>query len=287
MKQPLFPTTEAEAKKKNNKYSSKANKAALFPTRLREARASKGASQQKAAEAVEVSKSTIGLYENGDTLPDIATVYRLAKYYGVTLGYLLGETAVKRDDATLREVCDYTGLSEEAVELLARKRHDSAFRPLAEALSFLILHETPHPDYPEIRFDELPEEEHERHEEQADNEFTKNYNQWAQNDYTHILQKIAQYFLLKESNIVFGSTDQGKLVKIEDGLHTDRKSNFVGFIPETDIVERVLLSDIEESLKKMKLKNPLRKEAPPCPDEAHKATAPSGSDQMDAGKLDT
>ena len=278
MKQPLFPTTEVEAKKKKIKNSSKANKAALLPTRLREARTSKGVSQQVAAVAVGVSKSTIGLYENGDTLPDIATIYSLAKYYGVTLAYLLGETVVKRDNATLREVCDYTGLSEEAVELLASKRQDASFRPLAEALSFLILQETPAPTYSMTT---------EQCEEQADEAFENEYSRWAQSDYTPVLQKIAQYLLVDESNDVYKVTEHGKVVRMEHDKVQNWSGYLIGTISESGIVEKVLLSDIEENLKKMKHKNPLRKEATPCPDEAHKETAPSGSDQTDAGKPDT
>ena len=46
MERPIFPTTQKEAKKSGKAYSSADNKAAIFPTQLRELRAKKGISQE-------------------------------------------------------------------------------------------------------------------------------------------------------------------------------------------------------------------------------------------------
>ena len=83
MKTLIFPVTKKEAEKSGTSYSSEANKNALFPTQLRELRKEKGVSQETVARDLGVSKSTIGLYETGDTLPDVKTLSDLAKYYGV------------------------------------------------------------------------------------------------------------------------------------------------------------------------------------------------------------
>ena len=90
MEQLVFPVTKKEAEKRGISYSSENNKNALFPSRLRTLRAEKGISQAAFAAALGVSKSTIGLYETGDTLPDAKTLYDLAKYFSVTSDYLLG-----------------------------------------------------------------------------------------------------------------------------------------------------------------------------------------------------
>ena len=90
MKQLVFPVTKKEAEKRGVSYSSENNKNALFPSRLRTLRAEKGISQAAFATALGVSKSTIGLYETGDTLPDAKTLYDMAKYFSVTSDYLLG-----------------------------------------------------------------------------------------------------------------------------------------------------------------------------------------------------
>ena len=296
MKQLLFPITEAEAKKKKVKYSSKANKAAIFPARLREARAGiNGASQQKVSNAIGISKSTLGLYENGDTLPDIATACKLASYYGVTLDYLLGKTAVKSEDITLRDVCEYTGLSETAVEILNDNRNGFMARPLAEILSFLIIQETPPPgSFSVPYYDGITKEEYDYYEKEAEAAWLKEVEQWEDVEYVPLLYKIIQYLLVVESNDVYHITDKSAVVKADDsGSLKKWRWDSIRTVPATDIVEKVLLSDIEDSLKRIKRKDPLKakeyvvKGDAPCPDEAHKETAPSGSGQTDAGRPDT
>lgn len=52
------------------------------------------------------------------------TLYVLAEYYNVSADYLLGFTDVKSPDMKIKEVCNYVGLSEEAVNwLVAEKNH--------------------------------------------------------------------------------------------------------------------------------------------------------------------
>lgn len=118
MEQLKFPVTKREAEKAGIEYSSVANKNAMFPSRLRALREEKGISQANLASLLGVSKSTIGLYETGDTLPDIETADKLCDCFGVSADYLLGRSPTKSQDIKTREVCAYTGLSEVAVNWL-------------------------------------------------------------------------------------------------------------------------------------------------------------------------
>ena len=116
MEQLRFPVTKKEAEKSGIPYSSKANKNALFPSRLRALREEKGISQAVLASTLGVSKSTIGLYETGDTLPDIKTADELADYFNISSDYLLGRTGVRSHDTEIQSVCGYTGLDEKTIE---------------------------------------------------------------------------------------------------------------------------------------------------------------------------
>lgn len=116
MEQPFFPVTRREAERSGVQYSSEANKNALFPSQLRELRTEKGVSQEALSKVLGVSKSTIGLWENGDTLPDAKAIYDLAAYFGVSTEYILCKTRTRTADADLKRVCEYTGLSEHAVK---------------------------------------------------------------------------------------------------------------------------------------------------------------------------
>lgn len=58
---------------------------------LIELRKEKGLSQTDVAQLVGKSKNAVGSWEQGLSLPDIETLYRLAKYYEKTLDFMYGE----------------------------------------------------------------------------------------------------------------------------------------------------------------------------------------------------
>lgn len=109
----VFPYTQKESKKEGIEYPSVLNSMCRFPMRMIELRTKAGLSQQKLADELGVSKSTISLYETGDTIPDIKTVVKLSKIYNVTCDYIACQT-----DYTQVETREFTaetmGLSEVA-----------------------------------------------------------------------------------------------------------------------------------------------------------------------------
>lgn len=70
-------------------------------------------SQAALAKELNVSKSTVGLWETGDTLPDAKSLYALAKIFGVNGDYLLCLSDVTSTDADVATVCKATGLKED------------------------------------------------------------------------------------------------------------------------------------------------------------------------------
>ena len=128
MEQLVFPITEREAKNSGITYSSDNNKNALFPSQLRNERKKKGISQADLARVLGVSKSTIGLWETGDTLPDAKALHDLADYFEVSADYLLCFTT---DSHRTPRAADDLGISREAVNVLSFmksetfKKHDN------------------------------------------------------------------------------------------------------------------------------------------------------------------
>lgn len=57
---------------------------------LKQLRKEKGISQKSFADAINVGQSTVANWENGVREPDTATIARIAKYFGVSVDYLLG-----------------------------------------------------------------------------------------------------------------------------------------------------------------------------------------------------
>lgn len=67
-----------------------------FAQRLKKLRQEKGITQQELADALNISRTTIGMYEINQREPDNATLVKLANYFDVSIDYLLGRT----DDPT-------------------------------------------------------------------------------------------------------------------------------------------------------------------------------------------
>lgn len=90
----------------------------LLPSRLRELRKSHNQSQAELSKVLCVSKSTVGLWETGETQPSTEYIFKVAKHYGVSADYLVGVSDSPSLDADIRAAQEYTGLSDRAVKSL-------------------------------------------------------------------------------------------------------------------------------------------------------------------------
>ena len=139
MSKNIFPLTRRDADKQGVRFPSEQNRNALFPTRLRELRYKKGISQQALANTLGLAKSTVGYWENGDSLPDAQSLSALAELYGVSADYMLGRSDVKSTEMSTQEICDSTGLQEETVERLMELRQSVAAKGDESPKDLLIL----------------------------------------------------------------------------------------------------------------------------------------------------
>ncbi len=64
----------------------------LFSARLRELRAERGLSQKEVAEALQTTQRKISYWEMGQTEPDLASLWRLSEYFGVSIDFLIGKS---------------------------------------------------------------------------------------------------------------------------------------------------------------------------------------------------
>lgn len=62
----------------------------IFSERLRELRVESGVGQVELAQAIEVSKGVISLWENALREPKLTNLVALAKYFNVSVDYLAG-----------------------------------------------------------------------------------------------------------------------------------------------------------------------------------------------------
>ena len=70
----------------------------LFSLRIQDLRKESKESQQNVAEYLGVQRATYSGYERGIIVPPYEKIKKLADHYGVTVGYLMGETNFKTFD---------------------------------------------------------------------------------------------------------------------------------------------------------------------------------------------
>lgn len=74
----------------------------------------RGISQQKLADAIGMSQSSINDYENRGIEPDISTLVRIADYFETSVDYIVEHTHIRR---RIEEVSEYA-LNEREAELI-------------------------------------------------------------------------------------------------------------------------------------------------------------------------
>ena len=91
----------------------------IFTERFRTLRGER--TQAEFAIFLEISRPTVGFYENGERIPDASVLARICKKCEVSADWLIGLTEVRQVNAELRSACEYTGLSEKAILKLPKK----------------------------------------------------------------------------------------------------------------------------------------------------------------------
>lgn len=70
----------------------------MFGSNLKKLREDAGLSQEQLGEVIGVSKSTIGMYEQGKRMPNTNTILKdIASYFGVSIDYLVGFNSVENN----------------------------------------------------------------------------------------------------------------------------------------------------------------------------------------------
>lgn len=79
-----------------------------------------GLTQQALADEFNIKQDDISRYENDKQDLNLSILRLYCKRFGVSADYLLGLTDTPTNDKDVRAICDYTGLSESAVDTLNR-----------------------------------------------------------------------------------------------------------------------------------------------------------------------
>ena len=105
------------AKKSYSLFSEeKAN--STFARHLREEFLTDSAKVQQLADYLKCTPQAINQYKQGTSFPKMENLIKMAEFFNCSLDYLIGLSDVRSTDADIQSVCEYTGLSQNAVTAL-------------------------------------------------------------------------------------------------------------------------------------------------------------------------
>lgn len=88
----------------------------IFADRLLDLIAETGKTIKQLSEEIGISSGSLSKYQNDGAVAGIDAVAKIAKYFNVSVDWLLGHSSIRSPNATLQGACAYTGLSEKAVD---------------------------------------------------------------------------------------------------------------------------------------------------------------------------
>lgn len=88
----------------------------IFADRLLDLITETGKTIKQLSEEIGISSGSLSKYQNDGAVAGIDAVSKIAKYFNVSVDWLLGHSSTRSPSATLQGACAYTGLSEKAID---------------------------------------------------------------------------------------------------------------------------------------------------------------------------
>lgn len=87
----------------------------IFAKRLGDLIKEEGYTHENVAQGIGVTRQGVGKWVSGESVPDVLTAAKLAKFFDVSVDYLAGTSKIKDTNISVKSACEYTSLSESAV----------------------------------------------------------------------------------------------------------------------------------------------------------------------------
>ncbi len=91
--------------------------------RIEYLRRNEGLTQEKLAEILMIKRELLNMYENGKRILNIDILLKLADIFRTTTDFILCLSPTPSTEPKIKEICDYTGLSENTIGLLNSEKH--------------------------------------------------------------------------------------------------------------------------------------------------------------------
>lgn len=70
------------------------------------------------AKELGITRQSLAQYRDGNNIPDINVLQRMTEYFKVSADYLITDTEIRTPDVDFIAACEYTGLSEDAMDFI-------------------------------------------------------------------------------------------------------------------------------------------------------------------------
>lgn len=203
------------------------------------------------ADKLGMSRATVGFYSAGQRIPDAWGIKIIAEKCGVSADWLLGLSRNQNPDIEYQAITKRFGISAQALEVLEWffSRHN--YDRLIETINFLIEQEKPfwESDYGGFDFKNDPD---------AVTKFNNAREDFKSKGYVPVLSRIEHYLsVMRDKEKVYDISENGEIKKTTDHRYfRPVEDGYLCSIPAAAIIERVLLSDIEDALKELKGEEP-------------------------------
>ena len=226
---------------------------AVFPTRLRDLIKKRGTTITALSKELGISRQAVSQYADGTGQPNIDKLVLIAKFFNVSTDYLSGLTeyqSVKSESILAKDL----GLSEQAVNVLKSYADFPEYPSFIATLNDLIKQETPPPDFHSFGiWDGMSEQEYAAAMREAETKFDQDLEAWRNTEYFPILSTIDSFLSVDRSDTKYDLLGNGQILRKKEGKGLSSiRIDAIRTVKSSDIVERILLSEIESKLKELK-----------------------------------
>lgn len=230
---------------------------------IKKLRTERGLTQNDLAAMMNCNRQKIADWERGKSTPSADDLILLSKKFNVSADYLLGLTDVTATDKDIKFICDYTGLSEKAVDVLSFYRNYGMICPtvnrLLESEMSSVLQELGYmcSDMPKDKLIEKCKENNIDFDELENIIETKDY------ECLQVVSTLEQYLNLKKptSDKILSISQSGKIISLsETNLEYTNNLTFddlisIKTIKQSELVESVIFENVIDKIKKLKQLN--------------------------------
>lgn len=87
----------------------------IFAQRLGDLIKENGYTHENVAQGIGVTRQGVGKWVSGESVPDVLTAAKLAKFFNVSVDYISGSSNIKSGNSNIQSICNYLEIDEQTI----------------------------------------------------------------------------------------------------------------------------------------------------------------------------